>query len=78
MADSQAAGLVPVALQVLVVAVNWVLGAPLPTTGQLADSPQVLVTFVVMLVFVIIVMLVVTWIVERSTVRRRAARAARA
>ena len=44
--------LVPVALQVLIVGVNWVLGAPLPSAGQLADSPQVLVTFVTMLVFV--------------------------
>jgi membrane protease YdiL (CAAX protease family) len=44
--------LAPVALQVLIVLANHAMGAPLPTADQLADSPQVLVTFLVMLVFV--------------------------
>ncbi len=44
--------LAPVGLQLLIVAVNHVLGAPLPTSEQLADWPQVLVTFVTMMVLV--------------------------
>jgi membrane protease YdiL (CAAX protease family) len=44
--------LAPIALQVLIVLVNHGFGAPLPTGDQLADWPQVPVTFVAMLVFV--------------------------
>ncbi len=44
--------LVPVALQVLLVFVNHGLGAPLPTSEQLADWPQIPVAFLTMLVFV--------------------------
>jgi membrane protease YdiL (CAAX protease family) len=44
--------LAPVALQLLIVLANHALGAPLPTIDQLADWPQVPVTFVAMLVFV--------------------------
>jgi membrane protease YdiL (CAAX protease family) len=42
----------PVALQLLIVATNHGFGAPLPTSEQLADWPQVPVTFLTMLVFV--------------------------
>ena len=44
--------LAPLALQVLIVLVNHGFGAPLPTSGQLADWPEVPLTFLVMLVFV--------------------------
>ena len=44
--------LVPLTVALLVVAVNHGLGAPGPTSDQLADWPQVPVTFLVMLVFV--------------------------
>lgn len=44
--------LAPVGFQLLIVAINHGLGAPLPTSAQLADWPQVLVTFVTMLIFV--------------------------
>jgi membrane protease YdiL (CAAX protease family) len=44
--------LVPIALQLLIVLVNHGLGAPLPTSEQLADWPQVPVTFVAMLILV--------------------------
>lgn len=43
---------VPLVIQVLIVFVNHGLGAPLPTSGQLADSWEVPITFVMMLVFV--------------------------
>ena len=42
----------PIALIVLIVLANHGFGAPLPTSDQLADWPQVPVTFLVMLVFV--------------------------
>ena len=44
--------LAPMALTVLIVIVNHGFGAPLPTLDQLADWPQVPVTFVTMLVLV--------------------------
>jgi membrane protease YdiL (CAAX protease family) len=44
--------LVPLAVQLLIVALNHGLGAPWPTFDQLADWPQVPVTFLIMLVFV--------------------------
>jgi membrane protease YdiL (CAAX protease family) len=44
--------LVPIAVQLLIVLVNHGLGAPLPTSEQLADWPQVPVTFVAMLILV--------------------------
>lgn len=44
--------LAPVALQLLIVLANHGFGAPLPTADQLADWPQVPVTFITMLVFV--------------------------
>ena len=44
--------LAPVALQLLFVLANHGFGAPLPTGDQLADWPEVPVTFVTMLVFV--------------------------
>ncbi len=44
--------LAPLALVVLIVLVNHGLGAPLPTSGQLGEWPQVPVNFLVMLVFV--------------------------
>ena len=44
--------LVPLAVALLIVAINHGLGAPWPTSDQLADWPQVPVTFLVMLVFV--------------------------
>ncbi len=42
----------PIALHVLIVLVNHVFGAPLPTAGQLGAWPGVPVTFLVMLVMV--------------------------
>jgi membrane protease YdiL (CAAX protease family) len=44
--------LAPLTLHVLIVVANHWLGAPLPTSGQLASWPQVPVTFLVMLVIV--------------------------
>jgi membrane protease YdiL (CAAX protease family) len=44
--------LAPIAVTTLIVAINHGLGAPLPTSAQLAGWPQVLVTFVTMLIFV--------------------------
>ena len=44
--------LAPVALQLLIVAANHGFGAPLPTSSQLADWPEVPVIFLTMLVFV--------------------------
>lgn len=44
--------LAPLTLQLLIVVANHGWGAPLPTSEQLADWPQVLVTFLTMLVFV--------------------------
>ena len=44
--------LAPIALTVLIVLVNNAFGAPLPTSDQLADWPQVPVTFLTMLVAV--------------------------
>ena len=44
--------LAPVVLQLLFVLANHGFGAPLPTGDQLADWPEVPVTFLVMLVFV--------------------------
>lgn len=44
--------LVPVALHLLIVGLNHAWGAPLPTSGQLAQWPQVPVMFVIMLVIV--------------------------
>ncbi len=42
----------PIALHVLIVLVNHLLGAPLPTAGQLSAWPEVPITFLVMLVAV--------------------------
>ena len=42
----------PALLQVAIVLVNHSLGAPLPTSAQLGDWPEVPVTFLAMLVFV--------------------------
>jgi membrane protease YdiL (CAAX protease family) len=44
--------LAPVAVQLLIVAANSAFGAPLPSSGQLAEWPQAVVGFVTMLVFV--------------------------
>lgn len=44
--------LAPAGVSVLLVLINSGFGAPLPTSGQLADSPQMLGTFVIMLIFV--------------------------
>ena len=44
--------LVPMVLQLLIVVANHGWGAPLPTSGQLAEWPQVPVTFLTMLIFV--------------------------
>lgn len=44
--------LAPIALQLLFVLANHGLGAPLPTGEQLAEWPEVPVTFVTMLIFV--------------------------
>ena len=46
------AALAPVALHVLIVLVNHLLGAPLPTPDQLAGWTQVPITFVVLLVLI--------------------------
>jgi len=43
---------VPIAVDAGIVLVNHLFGAPLPTASQLADWPNVLATFVVMLVLV--------------------------
>jgi hypothetical protein len=42
----------PALLQVAIVLVNHLMGAPLPTAGQLGDWPEVPLTFLAMLVFV--------------------------
>jgi membrane protease YdiL (CAAX protease family) len=42
----------PIALHIIIVLVNHLLGAPLPTTHQLSDWPEVPVTFLIMLVAV--------------------------
>lgn len=42
----------PIALHVLIVLVNHVFGAPLPTAGQLSAWPEIPVTFLAMLVLV--------------------------
>jgi membrane protease YdiL (CAAX protease family) len=44
--------LAPATVSVLLVLINRGFGAPLPTSGLLADLPQMLGTFVIMLVFV--------------------------
>jgi CAAX protease family protein len=44
--------LAPATVSVLLVLINRGFGAPLPTSGQLADLPQMVGTFVIMLVFV--------------------------
>ena len=44
--------LAPAAVTLLIVATNHAFGAPLPTSAQLAEWPQMLVTFVTMLIFV--------------------------
>jgi membrane protease YdiL (CAAX protease family) len=44
--------LAPLAVQLLIVAANSAFGAPLPSSGQLAEWPQAVVGFVIMLVFV--------------------------
>jgi membrane protease YdiL (CAAX protease family) len=44
--------LAPAGVSVLLVLINRGFGAPMPTSGQLADSPQMLGTFVIMLIFV--------------------------
>ena len=42
----------PILIHVLIVGINHLLGAPLPTAAQLGDWPQVPVTFLVMLLMV--------------------------
>jgi membrane protease YdiL (CAAX protease family) len=44
--------LAPLSISVLIVVMNRAWGAPWPTSDQLAEWPQVLVTFIAMLIFV--------------------------